>query len=64
MNSYTYCNTYYLVPTLSFFFFVQIVNNVGYGVKSAKDILTMERAQPLSERRLAIDAVIAISIGS
>ena len=34
---------------------------MGYGVKSAKDILTMERAQPLSEHRLAIDAVIAIS---
>ena len=46
------------------FFFCQIVNAVGYGIKSVKDIKVMERAQPLSDHRLAIDAVIAISIRS
>ena len=30
----------------------------GYGVKSSKDIKAMEKAQPLSDHRLAIDAVI------
>ena len=37
---------------------------MGYGIKSVKDIKVMERAQPLSDHRLAIDAVIAISIRS
>ena len=29
----------------------------GYGVKSSKDIKVMEKAQPLSDHPLAIDAV-------
>ena len=33
-------------------------SKAGYGVKSSKDIKAMEKAQPLSDHRLAIDAVI------
>lgn len=36
----------------------------GYGVKSSKDLKAMESAQPLSDHRLAIDAVIAIPFQS
>ena len=35
-------------------------DRAGYGVKSTKDIEAMEKTQPLSDHRLAIDAVIAI----